>query len=125
MATIKEVLLEDDRMEPDRLIIVSHDSYLLKPMEPTPELPLGYQKINRFSEEWLAPIAHLPVREQNEAKAALATKKDEAEEARMTPEMREADRLDAEIFGEIQQKVNARLAAKAATKDAAKGSGSK
>lgn len=81
--------------------------------------------MNRFSEEWLAYIAHLPLREQNRAKARSATKKDEAEEARMTPEMREADRLDAEIVGEIQQKVNARMAAKAAAKDAAKGSGSK
>lgn len=125
MATIKEVLLEDGRMEPDRLITMSHDSYVLKPMAPNPELPLGYQKMIRFSGEWLASIAHLPVREQDEAKAALATRNDEAEEARTTPEMREADRLDAEIFGEIQRNVNARMAAKAAAKNAAKGSVSK
>lgn len=38
----------------------------------------------------------------------------------MTPEGREAERLQAEVFGDIQQKVTARVAAGDATKDLSK-----
>ena len=51
--------------------------------------------------------------------------KDEAEEAKMTAEKREAERRVAKIFGEIQQEVNTRLAAKDAAKEASKKSGRK
>lgn len=78
-----------------------------------------------FPNEWLASITHSPAAEQDKAKAEYATKKDEAEVARMTPERREAERRHAQIFGEIQENVNARLAEKDAAKNAARKSGSK
>jgi hypothetical protein len=112
-------------MEPDQIITMSRDSFVLKPMAPTPELALGYKKMIVFPDEWLASIAHLPVEGQEKAKADYATKKDETEEAKMTAEKREAERRVAKIFGEIQQEVNARLAAKDAAKDALKEYGRK
>jgi hypothetical protein len=104
---------------------MSRDSFVLKPVAPTPELALGYKKMIVFPDEWLASIAHLPVEGQEKAKADYATKKDETEEAKMTAEKREAERRVAKIFGEIQQEVNARLAAKDAAKDALKEYGRK
>ncbi|GAB7334598.1 hypothetical protein MBLNU13_g06569t2 [Cladosporium sp. NU13] len=93
-------------------------SFVYKEMPPTRELPLGDRDGLIFTSGWLASIAHLLKREQGKTKAELATKKFEVEEAKMTPEMREADRLETEAFGAIQQKVNARLAVKDAAKDA-------
>lgn len=123
---MKEVLVEDDdKLRLRKKKSIPHGSFVAKEMPPTDELPLGHQKLVIFPAKWLASIAHLPVEEQDEAKAEFATKRDEAEEARMTPEQREALRLEAKQAGEIEQKVNAKQAAKDAAKNAFKGSGSK
>lgn len=111
IATLKEVLLEgDDQLKLGRKTSLLSGSFGYKQQPPTPELPLGYQDVVVFPPEWLASIAHVPKKEQREAKAAFVTRKIEAEEEEMTPQRREAERLEAEVFGEIQQKVNARLA---------------
>lgn len=96
IATMKEVLLEDgDKLRLRKKKSIPHGSFVAKEMPPTDELPLGHQELVIFPAKWLASIAHLPVEEQDEAKAEFATKQDEAEEARMTPEQREALRLEA------------------------------
>lgn len=126
IATLKEVLLEDGgQLKLHKKASIPYGASVAKEMPPTDELPLGHQKLTIFPPKWLASIAHLLVAEQNEAKAEYAIKKDEAEEAQLTPEQHEALRLQAKKFGELQQKANARQAAKDAEKYAAKGSGSK
>ena len=125
IATLKEVLLEDGGQLKLVKRTLPKGSFLHKKMPPTRELPLGYEDLTVFPPEWLASIAHLPKEEQSKDKAEFATKKYEAEQAEMTAEGREAERRKAKVVGQIQQKVNTRLAAEDAAKNAPKGSESK
>jgi hypothetical protein len=121
IATLKDVLLEDGgQLKLSKKTSIPYGSFVTKAMPPTDELPLGHQKLVIFLTKWLTPIAHLPVAEQDKAKAEFATKIDEAEEAKeakMTPEKLEALRIEAKRFLEIERKVNARQAAKDAAKE--------
>jgi hypothetical protein len=118
IAILKEVLVEDGgQFKLGQKVSLPYSSFVHREMPPTRELPFGFWDVLIFPPGWLASIAHLSKEEQDEAKAEFATKQFEAEEAQMTPEGREAERLQAEVFGEIQQKVTARVAAGNATKN--------
>ena len=120
IATLNETLLDDGQLKLGKKTTLPYGSFVVKEMPPTPELPFGYRKLFTLSPEWLASISHLSEEAQVLAKALFAAHKDAAAEAKMTPERREALRIEAEAVGEIQRKTLAIIAARKAAKEAAK-----
>jgi predicted secreted protein len=115
--TLEGSLLPDGQLQFGETISIPQDSYLLKNMRPLSELPLGYQKMMTFPPEWLATISHLSAGEQEKAKTDWANQMDAMIEASVTPEAREAQRLEMMEVGKVQQRFLAKMAAKKAAKD--------
>jgi hypothetical protein len=121
IATLEESLLADGQLELGETISIPHDSYMFKNMRPTSELPNGYQRMIALPPQWLASISRLPAGEQEGARIYWANQMEAAMEvakASMTPEEREAQRLEAIEVGKVQERFLANLAAKKAAKDA-------
>jgi hypothetical protein len=83
-------------------------------LPPTPELPLGIHRLIEFPAEFMSEISKLSHEEQEKAKDDFITQMLAAEEANMTPEMREEDRLEAAKAGKLQAEFFERLAEKEA-----------
>jgi hypothetical protein len=119
----EESLLPGGHLQFGYPIMIPNDSSYAIPMSPTQEMPRGFHKIIQFPPEWVASISHLSAEEQEETKKGLANQviqMEKAREAHMTPERREAERLQALEIGRVQKRFLDKMAAKDAAKDAKK-----
>ena len=115
---LEESLLPDIQLQFGETISIPHDSHILKNMRPVSGLPLGYLKMIAFPPEWLASISHLSAGEQGKAQIDWANQVDAMIEASMTPETREAQRLESIEVSKVQERFLAKMAPKKAEKDA-------
>jgi len=116
----EESLLPDGRLRFGESVMIPNDTCMVR-MPPTAELPRGYLKMIFPPPGWLASISHLSREEQERAKYDFALQMDAMIEAQMTTESREAQRLENIEVGKVQKRFLAKLGAKEAAKEAAKG----